>query len=187
MPFFVLLLGAFCAVSAPAADDLEAVNEALRQWLAAAETDRPYLLLDLEAGELRLQHGGALLRQCPLRDPPPAALPISARLAQRLRPFRHTSAVAGPGPFDWEAHLGADGHGACALYFGGGLLVYADGRWLDGSVDGLQIGAEDVRALFNALELGAPMVVLPASWRRWENAGETHGETEGETDGETGG
>ena len=184
MPFFALLLGATCAVAAPAAaDDLEAVNEALRQWLAAAETDRPYLLLDLEAGELRLQHGGALLRQCPLLEPPPGSLPGIARLEQRLRPFRHVPVDAGPGPFDWEAHLGADGHGGCALYFGGGLLVYADGRWLDGPVDGLRLGAEDVRALFNALEPGAPMVVLPASWRRWEGAGETDGETDGETGG----
>ena len=170
-----LMLGILFSVAwAPAAADegLEAVNEALRQWLTAAEADQPYLLLDLEAAELRLQHGGALLRRCPLLGPPPAELPPTARLEQRLRPFRHTPVHAGPGPFDWEAHLSADGHGRCALYFGGGLTVYADESWQDGAVTGLRIGAEDIRALYNALDRGASLVVLPASWRRWEKSDE---------------
>ena len=50
---------------ARASEDLERTNEALRGWLEMMEADRPYLLLDGSAGQLRLQHGAAVLRQCP--------------------------------------------------------------------------------------------------------------------------
>lgn len=50
----------------PAAPHLPGINQALRAWLRLIETDRPYLVVDRAAGEVRLQHGRAVLRACPV-------------------------------------------------------------------------------------------------------------------------
>ena len=53
------------AASAAADDDggLAHTNAVLQVWLEAIEADAPYLLMDRGAAELRLMHGGAVLRR----------------------------------------------------------------------------------------------------------------------------
>ena len=44
--------------------ELALINQALRSWLSAVEADVPFVVIDLQARELRLHHGRALLRAC---------------------------------------------------------------------------------------------------------------------------
>lgn len=149
--------------------DRARINAALASWIGLIEQDRPYLVLDLDALEVRLEHGGARLRNCPLEAARLDTLrgPV-VELERRIRLYRpsHAGAPIAEGPFDWEQHLARDGDGRCALYFAGGLLLYADAFWERAAPPQVRLRAADLRALYNALEPGAAMVVLPAGWKR---------------------
>lgn len=154
--------------SAASAGDLADVNAALRAWLQAIEADAPYLLVDRGAAELRLMHGKALLRRVPLvADSLGARPPKQFSLAARLRRYRPSSPWRGlaPSPFDWEQNLVVDAATTSALYFAGGLLIYASPAWRRRGARDLQIGTADLRALYNACRPGIALVVLPAAWR----------------------
>ena len=154
--------------STASAADLAYVNAALRAWLQAIEADAPYLLVDRGAGELRLMHGKALLRRVSLAaDSLGARPPVQSSLAARLRRYRPSSPWRGlvPSPFDWEQNLVADAAATSALYFASGLLIYARPAWRRPDAMDLQIGAADLRALYNACGPGTALVVLPANWR----------------------
>ncbi len=154
--------------SAAAAADLAYVNAALRAWLQVLEADAPYLLVDRGVGELRLMHGKALLRRVPLTadslGPKP---PVQSTLEARLRRYRASSSWRGlvASPFDWEQNLVTAAAATSALYFSNGLLIYTRSVWYRPGAMDLQIGADDLRALYNACGLGTPIVVLPANWR----------------------
>ena len=154
--------------SAASAEDLAYVNAALRAWLQAIEADAPYLLVDRGAGELRLMHGKALLRRVPLAADPLGERPlVQSSLEARLRRYRPSNPWRGlvPSPFDWEQNLVAAATATSALYFASGLLIYASPAWHRSGAMDLQIGAADLRALYNACGPGIPLVVLPANWR----------------------
>ena len=51
--------------TSPGIAGLEAINSALQAWVRAIDAGEPYLLLDVEAAELRLMQQKALLRSCP--------------------------------------------------------------------------------------------------------------------------
>ena len=157
-----------CGASAASAEDLAYVNDALRAWLQAIEADKPYLLVDRDAGELRLMHEKALLRRVPLTaDSLGTQPPVQSALEVRLRRYRPSSPWRGlvSSPFDWEQNLVADASATSALYFASGLLIYASPVWHRPGAMNLQIGVDDLRALYNACGLGTPIVVLPANWK----------------------
>ncbi|MDA0333913.1 MAG: hypothetical protein O2782_01985, partial [bacterium] len=52
----------------------------------------------------------------------------------------------------------------CALWFDGGLLVYADAAWLPTAAPSIRLAAEDLRALFDAVADSIAIVILPADW-----------------------
>jgi hypothetical protein len=180
LPAYLFILSGvivgFCTDRAAAAD-IEQVNRALGEWLAEIEADRPYLVLDIGAQELRLEHGGARLRLCPLvetvieKQGGEKVPLLSGRLElrQRLRRFRHNRGrSSGSDPFDWEGHLAVAANSRCALYFSGGLLVHADTVWNGSGVSTIRLAADDLQALYNALAPGAALVILPAGWDRLE-------------------
>jgi hypothetical protein len=68
------------------------------------------------------------------------------------------------GPFDWEQNLAEEATDDSALYFSGGLLVYASAAWGRPRAPALAIEAGDLRALFNASAPGMELVVLPPGW-----------------------
>ena len=157
-----------CGASAASAEDWAYVNAALRAWLQAIEEDVSYLLVDRGAAELRLMHGKALLRRAPLAaDSLGARPPVQSSLEARLRRYRPSTPWRGlvPSPFDWEQNLVAEASATSALYFASGLLIYASPAWHRPSNMDLQIGAADLRALYNACGPGTALVVLPANWR----------------------
>ncbi len=168
MKHLALFWAFVCGASAASAEDLAYVNAALRAWLQAIEADAPYLLVDRGAADLRLMHGRALLRRVPLAaDSLGEQPPVQDSLAARLRRYRPSNPWRGlvPSPFDWEQNLVADASAATALYFASGLLLYASPAWHRRGAMDLQIGADDLRALYNACGRGTPLVVLPANWR----------------------
>lgn len=156
------------AAGADAADvDMARMNDAIEAWIAHIDSDRPFLLLDIGAGELRLYHGAALLRRCPLVA---AVVDSNRAVSQRLRgrirrygaePFQPTSA----GPFDWEQYLAQEGDDECALWFDGGLLVYAHEVWLPAASPAVRLALEDLRALFDTVADSVGLVLLPAGWK----------------------
>ena len=162
---FCLLAG---RIGADQGADLAYINAALRAWLQAIEADAPYLLIDRGAGELRLMYGKAVLRRVALTADslgvrPPVRSEVQARL-RRYHPSTPWSTLT-PSPFDWEQNLVTDASPTSALYFASGLLIYASPAWHRRDAMDLQIGAADLRALYNACGPGIPLVVLPANWR----------------------
>ena len=160
-----------CSVADPvrASEDLEATNEALRGWLQLMKADRPYLLLDGSAGQLRLQHGAAVLRPCPvISDSLDAGTAPRQRLTARLRRHRraapHTGIAAGP--FDWEHYLAAEATEEAALLFSEGLLLYADEVWRPVRPPFLRLRTEDLRALYDAAADRLELILLPPGWER---------------------
>lgn len=154
----------------PAAADaaLGRINAALRAWVTAIQSDRPYLVLDGAAGYLRLEHGGALLRQCDLVDLRlTEGLGPRLTLERKLRSYRPSFAGSRPtaGPFDWEQHLATDGYDRCALYFDKGLLLFADAVWAVAAPPRLRLQAADLRALYNAVDSTTVLVILPEGWK----------------------
>lgn len=165
----VLMLAATALASGAAPQGrLAEINAALRAWLDAVDADRPYLLLDRGAEELQLRHGQAVLRVCPvLADSAAARAGPQVKLEHRLRwyrPSRPGSSISA-GPFDWEQNLAEQASGGEALYFGGGLLLYAASGWGRPGVPSLRLGDADLRALYETCPVGAQLVVLPPGWR----------------------
>ena len=147
--------------------DLRRINQALREWLVLIETDRPYLVVDRQFGEVRLEHGRAVLRTClVLTDSLGLRPDVRASLQSRIRRYRPSDpwARSQAGPVDWEQHLSEDATPDCALYFTNGLLVYASEAWGQPRAPALKVDVGDLRALYN---LGAgvlPLLVLPPGW-----------------------
>ena len=167
----VWILGLLAAVAAGADTDLQTLrhrNESLRVWLQLARSDSTYLIVDRQAGELRLSHGRAVLRRCPIvTDNLGQRPPMSLRLAAHLRSYRASNPWEVPiaGPFDWEHNLVEEATPRSAIYFDKGLVVYAAPQWRRPSGLGLELGEKDLRALFNSCADGTPMVVLPVGWK----------------------
>ena len=146
---------------------LARINQALQQWLRLIEADRPYLLVDRRAGEVRLQHGQAVLRIAPVLvdslGPRPATQTSLQRHVRRYRPATARSPLQ-HGPFDWESNLANQATEKCALYFDSGLLIYAAAAWRNPRAPSLKIEVDDLKALYNTAETGMPLVVLPRGW-----------------------
>jgi len=151
----------------PDVEGLVRINRALRDWLTLTEENRPYLVFDREAGEIRLQHGRAVLRNCPVRIDSAGLRPESTiRLDQKLRRYRPSdpwSEIA-VGPFDWEQNLVEEASADCALFFSNRMLIYASEVWGRSRPPALQIGVGDLRALYDACALGTELVILPHRW-----------------------
>lgn len=163
------------AESVQSVADLARINAALQTWLEVVEEDALHLVFDRQEASLRLQHGGGLLRVCPvLADSLGEEESTRQTLSSHLRTYRrhHAYAQPGPGPFDWEYYLVADASEECALSFSGGLLIYSSDSWKDSGAPSLQIAAADVRALYNSLQPGTPFIILPAGWNRTTDTGE---------------
>lgn len=157
------------AVSAAAEDDrgLAHINAALQAWLRAIEADVPYLLVDRGAAELRLMHGGAVLRRMTIvADSLGVTPPVRVEVIQRLRRFRPSDPwrSLAPSPFDWEQNLVEDASSQSALYCTGGLLVYSSPVWRRSGAPSLQLQTGDMRAMYNAAKPGLAFVVLPRGW-----------------------
>ena len=157
------------AVSADPGADMARTNDAIEAWIVLIDSDRPFLRLDIGAGELRLEHGAALLRRCLIVAAvvdSHRAVAVSQRLQGRIRrygaePFQPISA----GPFDWEQYLVQEADDECALWFDGGLLVYAHDAWLPAPAPAVRLAPEDLRALFDAVADSVGLVLLPAGWQ----------------------
>lgn len=163
----LLTLGPAGADEEFSARELVRINQALRQWLQLIEADRPYLVVDRQAGEVRLQHGQAVLRIAPVLADSlglrPATRTTLQRHVRRYRPATSWSRLR-PGPFDWESNLAEEATEKCALYFDSGLLIYAAAAWRNPRAPALKIEVDDLRALYNTAETGMPLVVLPRGW-----------------------
>ncbi len=143
------------------------INEALRSWLALTKTDRLHLILDRDRQELRLAQGTAILRNCPVHKVVLTnEFKISQILTKHLRRYRPQDpwGKIQTGVFDWEQNLVEDAPETAALYFSDGLLLYAAAVWQQTDVSILRLQPGDLRALYNALEVGTPLVILPKNW-----------------------
>jgi len=149
------------------AEELAYLNQALRAWVELVEEDRLHLVVDRQAGEVRLQHGPAVLRNCPVRADSLGQRPTArAELRGRIRRYRPSDpwTPIAAGPFDWEQNLVEEATDECALYFSNELLIYASPAWGKPRAPSLLIHAEDLRALYSACTPGVPLVVLPNHW-----------------------
>jgi hypothetical protein len=159
----------------PGLEDLARINQALQGWLRLIDADRLHLVVDRQEGEVRLQHGRAVLRACPvLADslgPCPAVLAELHLRVRRYRPSDPWSEIAA-GPFDWEQNLALQATDACALYFTNRMLIYASREWERPRSPALQVAAGDLRALYGACVPGVPLVVLPPRWNEEIDDGE---------------
>ena len=175
-----LLLAALLAVSASASSagppralgpsELSLINQALRSWLAAVEADVPFAVIDLQARELRLHHGRALLRACAIIADSIAVdveEEASQELVSRARRYTRSDPFAQrrPGPFDWEYYLVEAATDDCALYFSAGLLVFASDAWGEPRPPYARLSEPDLWAVHDALSLGTELIVLPVGWR----------------------
>ena len=176
-----VLAGALLTVSAganPAGAEEEAglgelalINQALRSWLSAVEADAPFAVIDLQAGELRLHHGRALMRACAIVADSIVVggeLVVGQELVSKTRRYTRSDAFArrSPGPFDWEYYLVEAATDDCALYFSAGLLVFASDAWREPRQPYVRLGPADLRAVHDALPVGTSLIVLPAGYGR---------------------
>jgi hypothetical protein len=153
--------------SEPAPQELIHINQALREWLQLMDADRLYLVVDRQAGELRLQHGRAVLRNCPVvRYSWNGHLRGHADLEGRIRRYRPSDpwSDAQAGPFNWEQNLVEEATKDCALLFTNGLLIYASEVWERPRSPALKLQPEDLQALYNVAAAGLPMLILPQGW-----------------------
>ncbi len=146
--------------------ELARINDAIEALIGLIDSDRPFLVFDRGAAELRLQHGSAILRSVPALD---VVDDGHAELTQRLRSrLRRYGAVPfqpiAPGAFDWEQYLALEADDECALWFDGGLLIYADEAWTPAAAPSVRLTTEDLRALFDAVADSTAIVLLPAGW-----------------------
>ena len=152
-----------------ASEDLGRINEALREWLQLMGADRVYLLLDRSAGQLRVQHGAAVLRQCPVvSDSLGAGTPLRQRLTARLRRHRRADPFTAieSGPFDWEHYLVSEATAEAGLLFSEGLLLYASEIWGPARPPSVRLRSQDLRALFDAAADSVDLILLPSGWER---------------------
>ena len=159
--------------------ELALINQALRSWLSAVEADVPFVVIDLEARELRLHHGRALLRACAIvadsitvggeEETGQQELVSKVRRYTRSDPF----AQRRPGPFDWEYYLVEAATDDCALYFSAGMLVFASDAWGVPRSPYARLSAADLRAVHDALAVGTSLIVLPPGWRAGRLTGDT--------------
>jgi hypothetical protein len=146
--------------------ELKRINDGIESWIEHIDRDRPFLLLDVGAGELRLQHGGAVLRRAQVLDLSAEGFAgAHQRLRSRLRrygavPFETIAS----GPFDWEHYLAREADDECALWFDGGMLVYAHDAWAPAPSPAIRLTPVDLRALFDAVDDSVEIVLLPAGW-----------------------
>lgn len=149
-------------------DRLSRANAALEKLIEALDSDRPFLMLDRGRGRLTLRHGEALLRDCRVVSDSLGLRPSAKQsLSRHIRRYRRGGPYTEPtpGPFDWEQYLAAAATPDGAMYFDGGLLVYASEAWGAPRAPSLRVSVGDLRALSDALPTGAALVVMPADWR----------------------
>jgi len=164
----VMLLGTRAVAVGDRGEKLVHINVALKAWLQAIEADTPYLLVDRGMSELRLMHGKAVMRNVAVVADSLGRKPAATHaLENRLRRYRPSSPWSElvASPFDWEQNLVVDATPMSALYFGGGLLVYTDAVWSRPGAVALQLGEDDLRALYNACVPGMELIVLPKGWK----------------------
>ena len=149
------------------------VNKNLRRWLAVIEADRPYVLIDRQIGEVRLMQRKAVLRAMPILDSRIGGQPESpSALDRHLRRYRPTFY---PGAihtfaFDWEDNLATMANDRCALLFEHGFLLFAHSKWGKPRAPWIRISARDLVALYDAIEPGAPLIILPQNWKQMRSA-----------------
>lgn len=170
MKRWALLWGLFLGVGAAAdsGEELVHINAALKAWLQVMEADAPYLLLDRGAAELRLMHGKAVMRSVAVVADSLGAQPLVRSVVEyRLRHYRPSDPWSrlSSSPFDWEQNLVEDAAAQSALYCTGGILVHASPVWIRPGAATLQLGVNDLRALYNACKPGIPLILLPGGWR----------------------
>jgi len=154
-------------VGSESPDSARRINAALRAWIAAIDADAPFLVLDRGSRRLQLHHGGAVLRDCRVAvDALGRAPAVEHELERHVRRYTRASAYREPqaGPFDWEQYLAEAATPDGALYFAGGLLLYASEVWGTPRAPAARLAPGDLRALYDALPAGAVLVVLPAGW-----------------------
>ena len=153
--------------------ELEAINSALQAWVRAIDAGEPYLLLDVEAAELRLMQQKALLRSCPADVDSLTGDGGEREVLEKIR--RYWRAPGGGGnpqsSFDWEDYLAEDGDRDCALWLSGRLLIYAAPEWGIVRAPGVRLNEGDIRALYNAARPGMRLIVLPRGWNPGRMAG----------------
>jgi hypothetical protein len=133
-----------------------------------ANRDTHFLVIDHEVDELRLYHHTALLRTCKADLTTVAAVTDSLTVSSHLRRLRSASPYVSPsvGPFDWERYLSDAATRHSALLLSDETLIHAvaDEHSVWGAVAGATISSVDLRALFDALTDGTPVVRLPKGW-----------------------
>ena len=149
----------------PEIAELEAINSALQAWVQAIDAGEPFLLLDVEAAELRLMQQKALLRSCPADADSLTGNGGEREVLEKIR--RYWRAPGGGGnsqPLDWEDYLAEDGDRDCAVWLSGGLLIYAAPEWGVVRAPSVRLNEGDIRALYNAARPGMRLIVLPRGW-----------------------
>ncbi len=167
-------LGCLCDVAVASASmngdaGLKQINAALSRWLGLIGQDAPFLVIDAEAQEVRLYHHRALLRVCPAQLSESLATESSLTIHAHLRQLRRAGPYRepDPGPFDWERYLADAATDASALLLTNETLVHASPAW-DPPQDWVRLQEADLRALYDALTDGTPVVILPRGWSTGE-------------------
>jgi hypothetical protein len=147
---------------------LQHINASLARWLELANRDTHFLVIDHDADELRLYHHTALLRTCKADLATVATVIDSLTVSTHLRRLRSASPYVSPsvGPFDWERYLSDAATRHSALLLSDETLIRgaADEHSVWGAVAGATLSSADLRALFDALPDGTPVVRLPKGW-----------------------
>ena len=147
---------------------LQHINASLARWLELANRDTHFLVIDHDADELRLYHHTALLRTCKADLATVATVIGSLTVSTHLRRLRSASPYVSPsvGPFDWERYLSDAATPHSALLLSDETLIRgaADEHSVWGAVAGATLSSADLRALFDALPDGTPVVRLPKGW-----------------------
>lgn len=166
MRLCLLLLLPVALQATPA--DLVATNRALAAWVERIDADEPFLLLDLQAAELRYVHGDAQLRRCQVLHSRVDGAAPAQYLQSRLRRYgAEPFAPITPGPFDWEQYLARAADRDSALLFDAGVTLYAHATWA--SRGGVQLAADDLRAIYEAVADSVYLIILPSDWRPVSN------------------
>jgi len=158
-------LVAAAKLSMDSEERLRQINATLSRWLDLSRQDAPFLVVDEEAQEVRLYHHRALLRVCPAALTPRLTIDASLVIQAHLRQWRPAGPYEEPdaGPFDWERYLADAATDASALLLTNETLIHASSVW-DPPHDSVRLAAADLRALFDALTDGTPVITLPRGW-----------------------
>ena len=153
--------------------DYSYVNRNLRRWLCVIAADRPYVLIDRQIGEVRLMQRKAVLRAMPILDSSMGGQPASPSAVdshlRRYRPTLYPGAIQ-TFAFDWEDNLATMANDRCALLFEHGLLLFAHREWGKPRPPWVRIGVRDLVALYDAVEPGVPLIILPQNWKHMHSA-----------------